>query len=254
MELMLNGVSFSYGSTRILDSVCLELDRGEVLGIIGPNGSGKTTLMRCINRILTPSQGEILFESSDVMRMNPREIAKVMGYVPQNAVNEFSTPTVYEVVMMGRRPHSLGWQNSDRDDAIVWNSMKEMGVDGLASRMFNRLSSGQTQRVLMARALAQEASILLLDEPTSNLDVRYQLEVMDIVKKLSREKRVGVCAVMHDMNIAMRYCDKILMLDRGEVTAVGKTEEVLTPERIEMTYGVKIAIDHNYGRPQIIIL
>jgi iron complex transport system ATP-binding protein len=199
-------------------------------------------------------QGSVLLDSKDVADMRSRELAKVMGYVPQNAVNEFSTPTVYEVVMMGRRPHSVGWQSSEKDDAIVWESLKELGVEDLASRPFNRLSSGQTQRVLMARALTQEAKILLLDEPTSNLDIRYQIEVMDTVRGLAENKGVGVCAIIHDMDAAMRYCDKIIMLDKGMIVAAGRTVDVLTPKNILATYGVSVAVDTNYGRPHIIVL
>jgi iron complex transport system ATP-binding protein len=252
--LTVDGVGFSYGSCRILSDVGFTLDRSEILGIIGPNGSGKTTLIRCINRILSPLQGEIFLGSDDITKMKPRDVAKLVGYVPQNAVNEFSTPTVYEVVMMGRRPHSVGWQSSESDDKIVWESLKELGVDDLASRPFNRLSSGQTQRVLMARALTQEANIMLLDEPTSNLDIRYQIEVMDIVRDLAKSKDVGICAILHDMDTAMRYCDKLIMLEGGIITAAGKTADVLTPDNIKRTYGVEVAIDRNYGRPHVIIL
>lgn len=252
--LVMENVRFSYGKEAILKEVGFKLEMGEILGILGPNGSGKTTLLKCINRILEPSQGEILLDSESIFRMPAKSVAKIMGYVPQNATNEFSTPTVYEVVMMGRRPHTVGWQNSDNDDRIVWESLSELGVDDLASRLFNRLSSGQTQRVLLARALAQEAGILLLDEPTSNLDVRYQLEVMDIILRLTKERGVGVCAILHDIDVAMKYCDRIVMLSGGSIVAAGDTRDVLTPENIKKVYGIDVVIDDNYGRPRIIIL
>lgn len=250
----MNDIKFSYGNDQILKGVGLTLKKSEILGILGPNGSGKTTMLKCINRILTPSQGEVLIDSDDVLKMKNKDVAKLMGYVPQNATNEFSTPTVYEVVMMGRRPHSVGWQSSEKDDRIVWESLKELDIENLASRSFNKLSSGQTQRVLMARALTQEASILLLDEPTSNLDVRFQMEVMDVVKNLALNKNVGVCAIIHDIDIAMKYCNKIVMLDKGVITAAGDTCDVLTPSNIMNTYGVRVAIDNNYGRAHVIIL
>lgn len=250
----MEGVKFSYGKELILNGVGFKLEMGEILGILGPNGSGKTTLLKCINKILEPSQGRILLDSENVLKMHARSVAKIMGYVPQNAVNEFSTPTVYEVVMMGRRPHTVGWQSSDTDDRIVWESLSELGVEGLASRMFNRLSSGQTQRVLLARALAQEADILLLDEPTSNLDVRYQLEVMDTILRLTKEKGVGVCTILHDIDVAMKYCDKVIILNDGLVIAAGDTQEVLTPSNIKKVYGIDVIVDDNYGRPRVIIL
>ena len=254
MRLTVNGVGFSYGSDPVLRDVDLTLNGSEILGIVGPNGSGKTTLIKCINHILIPMQGEILIDGMDITKMKNKDLAKHTGYVPQNSGNSFSSPTVYEVVMMGRHPHSMGWQSSDSDDNIVWEALKELEVEEYASRQFHRLSSGQTQRVLIARALAQEASTMLLDEPTSNLDIKYQIEVMDLIKRLARDKGVGAIAIIHDMDMAMRYCDKVVMLNLGVITAAGKAEDVLTPENIMRTYGVEVAIDRNYGRSHVIIL
>ncbi len=254
MRMTINGIEFAYGSTPVLKSVGLQLDHSEILGILGPNGSGKTTLIKCINRILTPSQGSILLDSDDVLKMKQKDVAKHFGYVPQNTVNDLSSPTVYEVVMMGRRPYSMGWQYSKSDEDMVWEALEELEISDLASRPFDRLSSGQSQRVLMARALCQGADIMLLDEPTSNLDVRYQLEVMGVVERIAREKGVGVCAIIHDMDMAMRYCDKVVILSQGEIIAAGTTEEVITPENIRKAYGVEVAIDRNYGRPHVIVI
>jgi len=254
VRLTVNGVGFSYGSDPVLRDVDLVLGGSEILGIVGPNGSGKTTLIKCINRILAPTQGQILIDGKDILKMSGRDLARHTGYVPQNSTNDFSSPTVYEVVLMGRHPRSAGWQNSEDDERIVWDSLRELEVDAYASRPFNKLSSGQIQRVLMARALAQEASMLLLDEPTSNLDVRYQIEVMETITRLAKDKGVGVIAIVHDMDTAMRYCEKIVMLNEGIITAAGSAEEVLTSDNIMRTYGVRVAIDNNYGRPHVIIL
>lgn len=254
MKLKVNGIEFSYDSNPVLRSVDLELDGSEILGILGPNGSGKTTLIKCINRILTPSQGTVLLDSSDIMKMKQREVAKHFGYVPQNTVNDLSCPTVFEVVMMGRRPYSLGWQYSKEDEELVWKSLEDLEVADLASRSFDHLSSGQTQRVLMARALCQGADILLLDEPTSNLDIRYQIEVMNTVKRIVKEKGVSTCAIIHDIDMAMRYCDKAVILNKGEIVAAGSVEDVITPETIKRAYGVDIVIDRNYGRPHVIVI
>ncbi|NLL94535.1 MAG: ABC transporter ATP-binding protein [Thermoplasmatales archaeon] len=253
MYITVNGVSFAYGSAPILKDVNLSLDKSEVLGIIGPNGSGKTTLIKCINRILTPQQGEIAIDGEDALKMSLPQISKKISYVPQNAVRDVSSPMVYEVVMMGRRPHT-SWKSTEQDEEIVWKAMVDMGVEDLATKPFDRLSSGQTQRVLLARAIAQEAEIFLLDEPTSNLDIRYQLEVMGLIRRLVREKGVGVCAIVHDIDLAMKYCDKLVMLDEGRITYAGTAEEVITVENIKETYGVDIAIDHNYGRPHVVVL
>ncbi len=254
MKLEVNGIEFSYGSTKILKSVCLEVDHSEILGILGPNGSGKTTLIKCINRILTPSQGTVALDQHDVLSMKQKDVAKHFGYVPQNSVNDLSCPTVFEVVMMGRRPYSMGWQYSKSDEEIVWNSLEELEVADLAPRSFDHLSSGQTQRVLMARAICQGADILLLDEPTSNLDIRYQIEVMNTVKRLVREKGVGVCAIIHDIDMAMRYCDKAVIMSQGEIISAGRAEDVITPENIRDAYGVDVVIDRNYGRPHVIVI
>ncbi len=254
MKLEVNGIEFSYGSIPILKSISLEVDQSEILGILGPNGSGKTTLIKCINRILTPSQGSIALDEEDVLRMKHKDVAKHFGYVPQNSVNDLSCPTVFEVVMMGRRPYSMGWQYSKSDEDKVWASLEELEVADLAPRPFDHLSSGQTQRVLMARAICQEADVLLLDEPTSNLDVRYQIEVMNTVRRLVKEKDVSAFAIIHDIDMAMRYCDKAVILSKGKIIAAGSVEDVITPENIKNAYGVDVVIDRNYGRPHVIVV
>ena len=254
MKLEVNGIEFSYGSVPILKSVSLEVEHSKILGILGPNGSGKTTLIKCINRILTPSQGLIALDQNDVLSMKQKDVAKHFGYVPQNSVNDLSCPTVFEVVMMGRRPYSMGWQYSKSDEEIVWNSLEELGVTDLAPRSFDRLSSGQTQRVLMARALCQGADVLLLDEPTSNLDIRYQIEVMSTVRRLVKERGVSSCAIIHDIDMAMRFCDKAVILSKGEIISAGSVEDVITPENIKNAYGVDVVIDRNYGRPHVIVI
>lgn len=252
MEFNIDSIAFSYTDDPVLIDVSMELKDSEMIGILGPNGSGKTTFMKCLNRLLTPSCGRMLFNSSDVLKMSHIQIARIMGYVPQNNANDMSFPTVYEVVMMGRRPYGSWKMNSD-DEEIVWNALKEMDVDDLALHRFNELSSGQVQRVLMARAIAQEAKILLLDEPTSNLDIKYQIDVMNTVRGLARTKGIGVCAIIHDLELAMKYCDKIVLLHEGRVLAAGPPLDVITPDNIRKVYGIDIIIDHNYGAPHIII-
>ncbi|WII10005.1 ABC transporter ATP-binding protein [Methanomassiliicoccales archaeon LGM-DZ1] len=249
----MDSVEFSYGSKPVLKGVDLELDPSEILGILGPNGSGKTTMMRCINCILEPQQGHVLLDGEDVRSLPRLEMARRMGYVPQNKVDSMTAPTVYEVVLMGRRPH-IKWEYGQKDRDIAWAAMEEMNVKDLAAEDFSSLSSGQTQRVLMARAIAQEADILLLDEPTSNLDVKYQLEVMNTVKDLVGSRGIGAIAIIHDLDLAMRYCDKAVILDGGVIVAAGKTEDVITPKIVKEVYGVDVIIDRNYGRPRVIVL
>lgn len=253
MRLEISDLCFGYNRDDTLRNVFLQLDASEILGIVGPNGSGKTTLLRCINRILAPRQGSILLDESDVRSMSNSDIAKKIGYVPQNAKSEICTPSVFEVVLMGRRPH-IQWQFGNKDEDIAWAALEDMGVKHLASHPFDSLSSGQSQRVLMARALAQEAEVLLLDEPTSNLDVRYQIEVMETIHGIVHEKGLSSIAVIHDLDLAMRFCDKVILLDQGEVKASGRIEEVLSSRLIKEVFGVDAIVDNIYGRNRVIIL
>lgn len=253
MNLQAEDIEFSYGRSQILKGIGFELRPGEVLGIIGPNGSGKTTLIKCINRILEPSQGKVTIDSRDVLSMKVRDVARIMGYVPQASLDDLASPTVFEVVMMGRMPHS-SWQSNKNDQELTWKALEDVDMKRFASVPFRQLSSGQMQRVLIARALAQEARILLLDEPTSNLDIKFQREIMDVIIGLVKTRNVSACMILHDMDAAMKYCDKTVIVDGGAVTAAGDTEEVLTAENIMKTFGVKVTIDRNYGRPHIIVL
>ncbi|UAL07437.1 MAG: ABC transporter ATP-binding protein [Candidatus Methanogranum gryphiswaldense] len=253
MHLKMDGVEFSYGSVPILQNVNMELHPSEILGILGPNGSGKTTMLRCINGILTPQQGSITLDSDEIKKMPRKDVAKNLGYVPQNAISEKNGPTVFEVVLMGRRPHIV-WEFGDKDKDIAWNAMNDMDVKNLADADFGTLSSGQAQRVLMARAIAQEAKILLLDEPTSNLDVKYQIEVMRTIHDLVHQKKVGACAIIHDLDLAMRFCDKVVLLHNGNIMAAGPTRLVLNPKNIKTVYEVDAIIDDKYDRPRVLIM
>ena len=253
MMVSAEGVEFSYDrKERILKGVGLELGRGEILGILGPNGSGKTTFLKCINRILEPCQGKVLLMGDDVAGMRKRDIARKVGLVPQSSTNDTSSPMVYDVVMMGRRPH-MTWQFTDEDDRIVWDIMRRLDVAHLASHHFNELSSGQSQRVLIARAIAQNAEVLLLDEPTSNLDVRYQMDVMDLIRGIVKENNVCACAIIHDLDLAMKYCDKVVLIRDGMVMSSGVVDEVMTPENIQDTYGIEVIVERIYGRNRVMV-
>ena len=250
MELAVNDVSFKYNSALSLDKVSLQLYEAETLGIIGPNGSGKTTLLKCINKILNPNGGSILFDGNNVHKMSRMEIAKHIGYVPQSSTSAQSL-TVFEVVLMGRRPH-IGWQSSDKDIEKAWEVLGLLKIEHLAMRSFNELSGGEQQRVIIARSLAQEAKVLLLDEPTSNLDIRHQLEVMELSRSLVAKQQLAVVVAIHDLNLASRYCDKIVMMKKGQIVAAGKPTEVLTPENIKSVYGVEVKINYHNKIPNII--
>lgn len=254
MSVAANGVVYAYPNRApVLKSVGLELNGSEVLGIIGPNGSGKTTFLKCLNRILAPSQGEILLHDRDVRRMSRRDIARAVGYVPQSTTGRYSEPTVFEVVLMGRRPHA-GLRSSERDEETAWSAIDRLGLTPLATNPYDQLSGGEKQKVLIARALAQEAQVLLLDEPTSSLDIRHQLEVMDLLRELVSSRSLSVGVIVHDLDLAIKYCDRVVMMRGGEVFATGASTDVITEANILAVYGVRAVIDASHGRPHVVVL
>lgn len=250
MKLKVKNVEFSYNSTPVLENISMDLERSEVIGIVGPNGAGKSTLIRCIDRILTPRGGIILLDENDISKMTRMEIAKEMGYVPQTTARVFPA-TVFDTVLMGRRPH-LGWKSSEEDIDKVLEVLELLGIMEFSMRDFNEISGGQQQKVLIARALAQEADVLLLDEPTSNLDIRHQLEVMDIMKGIVKKKGISAIVAIHDLNLASRYTDRLLMMNGGRIFASGNPESVLTVENIRRAYGVEALVKSDGKRPYII--
>jgi len=250
VKLKVKDVEFGYNSTLVLEGVSMDLDSSEITGIVGPNGAGKSTLIRCIDRILTPGGGTILLDENDISNMTRMEIAKRMGYVPQTTTRVFPA-TVFDTVLMGRRPH-LGWKSSEDDVDHVLEILELLGIMEFAMRDFNEISGGQQQKVLIARALAQEADILLLDEPTSNLDIRHQLEVMEIMTNIVHKKKISAVMAIHDLNLAARYTTRILMLNGGRIFAAGNPESVLTEENIRRAYGVEALVKSDGERPYII--
>ncbi len=246
----MNNIIFRYSNSTILNDVTLELNQSEIFGIIGPNGAGKSTLIRCINRILFPQSGDIRIGGTDVKTMDQMDIARNIGYVPQNSTNPFPA-TVFDTILMGRRPHG-GWRSSKSDVKKALDILDIVGITDLAMRDFTELSGGQQQKVVLARALAQDSQILLLDEPTSNLDIRQQLETMEIVHSLVKREKISAIMAIHDLNLAARYADRILMLKNGMVFQIGEPFSVLTPDSIREVYGVESVVREEDGRPYII--
>lgn len=250
MKLKIRDMVFAYSSMPVLDNVCLEIVPSEILGIVGPNGGGKSTLIKCIDNILKPQKGSILLDERDIGKMSRIEIARRMGYVPQVSSRVFPA-TVFDTVLMGRRPH-LGWRSHDQDIDRVVEILELLKMDDLALKYFGELSGGQQQKVFIARALAQEAKLLLLDEPTSNLDINHQFEVMHLIRSLAEEKGFSVIMTLHDLNLASRFSDRILMLHGGKIFAVGSPEEILTPENIREVYKVEVIVNNDSKKPHII--
>lgn len=232
----------------VLQDLGFSVEPGEMLSILGPNGVGKTTLLRCINRILKPRKGAVMVEEENVFRMSVAEIAKRMGYVAQKG--EAGRMTVFDAVLLGRKPH-LGWRVSDRDLRIVDAMIKRLGLSELSLRHIDRISGGELQKVCIARAMVQEPYVLLLDEPTSSLDLKNQLEIMRTIRFVLREHRISVVMTMHDLNMAFRYTDKFLFLKNGSLYYHGASQE-LTPEMVQEVYGVSVDILHHSGQMLIV--
>jgi len=250
LNLTVNKLSFKYDGTQVLEDVNLEVKIGEMLSIVGPNGSGKSTLLKCINRILKTQQNTVLIDGEDTNKLNLKELSKIMGYVPQSSTNTFPF-TVFDIVLMGRKPY-IHWSLSERDTEIVAEMMNYIGIGNLAMRHFNELSGGEQQKVIIARALAQQPQFLLLDEPTSSLDIKHQLEILCILKSLAKTKHRAVIVAMHDLNLASRFSDSMLMLKKGSIFTVGTPNAVLTEENIEAVYGIKTHVTNSVlGSPQV---
>ncbi len=249
-------LAFGYGRKPLLKGVSLAVDRGQVLGLVGPNGAGKTTLLRLLAGTLTPWEGEVLLEGVPLLALPPKERARRVAVVAQS-------PTVpagfsaLDVVLLGRTPH-LGffqWEGP-RDLTIARRAMELAECWPLARRPIQSLSGGERQRVFIARALAQEPSLLLLDEPTAHLDLGYQSSILDMVSRIVSEGHVAVVAAMHDLTLAAQYCHGIAMLRDGCIAAQGAPSQVLTPEVLAETYGSQVSVVEHpvYGTPVVLAL
>lgn len=243
--LSAHGIWFRYREAWVLQDVCLEVVPGEILGILGPNASGKTTLLGALQGILKPQKGKVLLGGQEIGRMTRRQVARSLAVVPQEMPVPHSL-TVLEVALMGRHPH-LGFMGFEgpEDHRIAMGSLERAGCAHLAHRDINELSGGERQRVLMARALAQKPRILLLDEPTAYLDLKHQVELVELLGRLHREERLTVVWVSHDLNLASLICHRLLLLKEGRVRALGSPDEVLTGEIISEVYGARVLVDQH---------
>jgi len=246
------GVTLDLDGVRILDGIDFEVEKGDFVAIIGPNGSGKTTLLRVVAKYLKPKYGTVYLNGRDVLSMGVKEIAKILGVVPQEFNFDLNF-TVGEFVLTGRIPYMSGYGFENPGDYDVASESLEMvGCADLSDRLVRSLSGGEKQRVLIARALAQKPKVLLLDEPISHLDLNHQLEIMELLKKLSR-KGITIISTFHDLNIAVQYCDKVVILKDGDVIACGGVE-IVTPKIVREVFGVDVVIKKNpiTGRMTII--
>jgi iron complex transport system ATP-binding protein len=250
MILDVDGVEFRYKSKDVLKDIRFRLKRNEILSILGPNGVGKTTLLKCMNAILKPRSGTVLIEDEDVLKLDRVEIARRLGYVPQRC--EQARLTVFDAILLGRMPH-MKWSLGEGDVATVETTIQKLELEDMALRYIDELSGGELQKVGIARAIAQNPKLLLLDEPTSSLDLKNQLGILNIVRDVVRKEDVSAIMTMHDLNLAFRYSDKFLFLKNGTIFAAGRMEDI-TPGIIEEVYGVPVAIQDYMDVPVVIPL
>lgn len=250
MILEVESVSFSYSSRLVLRDIRFKVERGEILVILGPNGVGKTTLLKCMNAILHPDTGTVFVDGQSVLSLDSSEIARLIGYVGQ--YTERSRLTVFDAILMGRHPY-VSWRVSKKDLTTVDAAVKLLGLDHLALRYIDQMSGGELQKVAIARALVQEPRLLLLDEPTSNLDLKNQVEILNLLRRIVREHGVSAVMTMHDLNKALRYADKYLFLKEGMIFSAGKVGDV-TAEMVQAVYGLPVEIHFYNGNPVVIPL
>jgi iron complex transport system ATP-binding protein len=248
-----NFISFRYHEDWVLQDVSFRVEKGEFVGVIGPNGSGKTTLLKILYRLLSPQKGEILFELVPMRKMDRNDIAKRIAVVAQETQLLFPF-SVLETVLMGRSPY-LGHLmfESEKDLEIAKKAMEWTKVFPFSERPMDELSGGERKRVFIARALAQEPEVILLDEPTANLDIHHQIDFLDLILTLNRERGLTIIMASHDMNIASEFCDRLILLQDGRIYKMGTPDEVITKENIESVYGCEVWIDQNpvSGMPRI---
>lgn len=248
MILQVLGIEFQYPGRLVLENINFSVEPGELLAVLGTNGTGKTTLLKCINRIIEPAKGTVLIGDDPVLDLKRTELAQRIGYVEQQKVRIHDT--VFNTVLLGRKPY-VKWDITQQDMEIASRALDTLGLSNYALRYLDELSGGELQKVILARALAQEPDLLLLDEPTSSLDLKNQLEVMNMIHKIIKERSIAAVVAMHDLNLALRFADRFLLLKNNRIFA-GGGPEVVTPENIESVYSVPVAIAA-YNGSQVII-
>ena len=241
-RLRLERMTLGYGERVVLRNITLEVASGQMLGLVGPNGSGKSTLIRVITRLIALRDGRMFLNGREIRQLSRESLARIVAVVPQNAYLP-ELFTALEVVLMGRTPHLGRFRHEGaRDFAIAWQAMEATDTLGLVERRVGELSGGERQRLCLARALAQEPKVLLLDEPTAHLDINHQAETLDLVRALCHNRGLAVLAALHDLNLAAQYCDRLVMIAGGGIHSQGRPGEVITAASIREVYGVDVDI------------
>jgi len=244
--LSIQNVTYSYGDKEILHDITATVNDGDFCAILGPNGCGKTTLLRCIANLTKPKEGYISINDTPVSTLSPRIMAQNIAFVMQHPQTDIDF-SAFETVLMGRNPYQRRLQNeSEQDWSIVEQCMRQTNTWHLRLSIPSQMSGGELQRVMIARALAQQTPILLLDEPTSNLDIAHQFEIMELLRDINRKEGKTILIVVHDLNLALRYCPKTMLLHDTKLIYKGPTRDALTPERIHEVFDVEASIVDDY--------
>jgi iron complex transport system ATP-binding protein len=248
MILQIDDIGFRYNGRPVLEKITLGVEKGDLVAVLGPNGVGKSTLLRCINGILKPSAGAVLVEDENVLKLSAMAVARRIGYVAQQQTA--GKLTAFDAILMGRRPH-LRLRVQPKDLRIVDGAIRSLHLEDLAMRPIDRMSGGELQKVAIGRALVQEPRLLLMDEPTSSLDLKNQLEILKLIRRVVREHAVGAVMTLHDLSTAFRYADKCVFLKEGCVHAVVAPQDI-TGDIIREVYGIPVEIHHHNGVPLVI--
>jgi iron complex transport system ATP-binding protein len=238
MMLSVNELKFMYRNKNVLSEIGFSIEQGQVVAVLGPNGVGKTTLLKCLNRILKVRQGTVFLDDENLLDLSTMDIARRVGYVPQRV--ETGRLTAFDAVLLGRRPH-IGWDITSRDLVIVDAVFTKLGMESLRLAYLDEMSGGEIQKIAIARALVQEPKVLLLDEPTSNLDLKNQVDILTTIREIVRDHKISAIMTMHDLNQALRFADTFIFIKNGTVYVHGD-QDIVTPSVIEEVYGLPVII------------
>ncbi len=246
IELEMQNVTLAYGHKVVVEDITFQIMPGEIVGLVGPNGCGKSTIIKALSRVISPYSGRMLLNGKDISAIPRKDLSRLLGVVPQAPLLP-SVFNAFEIVLMGRNPHlGLFQYEGPRELAIAWRAMEKTSTQHLAGRRINELSGGEIQGVVIARVLAQETEAVLLDEPTANLDIGRQIEILGLIRSLCRENDMTVLMALHDLNLAAQYCDRLILLNKRRIHAEGIPGEVITPQNIEEVYGTESCV---YAHP-----
>jgi len=243
--IQVENVGYRYNHQWVIKGISFKVDQGQLIGLIGPNGSGKTTLLKCMDRLLIPQEGKVLWEGQSLSHFSQNEIARNMALVSQESSLIFS-PTVLETVLMGRYPYLKRFQLEGlKDFHLAEAAMDRMQIGHLKQRSLSELSSGERQRVYLARALCQEPKVLLLDEPTAFLDIQHQVSILDLILSLNLQKELTILIASHDINLTAQYCQRLILINQGEIETVGPPDQVIKEEIIGKVFKTRVVVDEN---------